>query len=81
MCTRVAGANQPLKRCKNPTSQMTSGCQLSVWRTQLHLLFLAFSPVFCSHGLCVWRWLTPTQAAGTVLDTLFNDKQITLNIH
>lgn len=33
------------------------------------VLFLTFSPVFCSHGLCVWRWLTPTQAAGTVLDT------------
>lgn len=36
---------------------------------KISIMFLTFSPVFCSHGLCVWRWLTPTQAAGTALDT------------
>lgn len=61
------------------TLLMTFGCWPIVWRTKFHIMF--FSPVFCSHGLCVWRWLTPTQAAGTALDTWFNDRRIWLNVH
>lgn len=70
-----------MKMYNDTASQMTSGFWLSACRTQLYLLFLAFTPVFCSHGLCVWRWLTPTQAAGRALETWLINKKMTFNSH